>query len=95
MAKLIKLTEEIMAGDKKVKEIELDFSSLRGIDLLDAEKEVRTFGDDTPMLMFSMRYQAALVARLTPLTYDDVLSLNGKDFTALTNEVASFLMRRG
>ncbi len=95
MGKVIKLTEEVKIGDTVVKELDLDFASLRGIDLLDAEKEVRAFGDDTPMLMFSMRYQAAVVARLTDLTYDDVLNMNGKDFTALTNAVGGFLMSRG
>lgn len=95
MAQIIKLTKAINISGEELKEIELDFDSLRGLDLLEAEKEARAAGDESVMLMFSMRYQAAVAAKISVLSYDDVLNLKGNDFTRITNAVATFLMKRG
>lgn len=45
--------------------------------------------------MFFMRYQVAIAVCMTSLKYEDILEMNGKDFTAITNVVASFLMSQG
>lgn len=95
MTKIIKLTEPITVGNEELKEIELDFDSLRGLDLLEAEKEARALGDESVMLALSMQYQAAVAAKVSVLSYDDVLNLKGNDFTKVTNAVFTFLMKRG
>ena len=40
----------------------------------------------------SMVYQAAVAAAASGLRYDDILSLSGSDFIAVTIKVQSFLL---
>ena len=95
MAKSIKLSETITVGNETLHELELDFNSLRGLDLLEAEKEARALGDESVMLTLSMTYHAAVAAKISVLSYDDVINLKGDDFTKVTNAVFAFLMGKG
>lgn len=73
----------------------LDFSKLTGRDLIKAEAEVRADGEVTPLLTFSLKYQAALAARMIGITYDDIMEMNADDFSKITNRVLNFLTKQG
>ena len=68
--------------------------SVKG-NLIKAEAEVRADGEVTPMLTFSLKYQAALAARMIGITYDEVMGMNAVDFSKVTNQVLNFLTKRG
>lgn len=89
----IALSKELTIKGEVVKEVELNFDSLTGRDLTQAEKEARIAGDANVMINFSMSYHAAIVAKLLGITYDDVLDLPAGDFTKLTASVSNFLLR--
>ena len=60
----IKLDNKLSVKGKEVTSVVLDFKQLTGRDLIKAEAEVRADGEVTPMLTFSLKYQAALAARM-------------------------------
>lgn len=92
MKKVIKLNTPVEIKGETVTEVTLDFDTIRGRDLADAERIARADGEVNPMINFSMRYQAALAAKLLDLKYDDVMDLPGSDFAKITLTVSNFLM---
>lgn len=93
--KPIKLENKLTVNGKEVTIVTLDFSKLTGRDLIKAEAEVRADGEVTPMLTFSLKYQAALAARMIGITYDDIMEMNADDFSKITNSVLNFLTKQG
>lgn len=91
----IKLDNKLSVKEKEVTSVVLDFKQLTGRDLIKAEAEVRADGEVTPMLTFSLKYQAALAARMIGITYDEVMGMNAVDFSKVTNQVLNFLTKRG
>lgn len=91
----IKLDNKLSVKGKEVTSVVLDFKQLTGRDLIKAEAEVRADGEVTPMLTFSLKYQAALAARMIGITYDEVIGMNAVDFSKVTNQVLNFLTKRG
>lgn len=92
MALTIKLNTSVTVKGQDVKEITLDFDSIRGRDLADAERTARSDGEMNPMINFSMKYQAAIAAKLIGIKYDDVLDMPAGDFNKITLAVNNFLM---
>lgn len=88
----VKLSVPFTVKGEEVTELNLDFDKLSGNDLVKAEKEVRATGDNTPLLNFSLTYQAAVAGKIVGCPVDDILSMNAKDFKSITNEVAGFLL---
>lgn len=93
--KPIKLGNKLTVNGKEVTSVTLDFSKLTGRDLIKAEAEVRADGEVTPLLTFSLKYQAALAARMIGITYDDIMEMNADDFSKITNRVPNFLTKQG
>ena len=93
--KPIKLGNKLTVNGKEVPHVTLDFSKLTGRDLIKAEAEVRADGEVTPLLTFSLKYQAALAARMIGITYDDIMEMNADDFSKITNRVLNFLTKQG
>lgn len=91
----IKLDNKLSVKGKEVTSVVLDFKQLTGRDLIKAEAEVRADGEVKPMLTFSLKYQAALAARMIGITYDEVMGMNAVDFSKVTNQVLNFLTKRG
>ena len=89
---VITLKKAILVVDKEVKSVDLDMDKLTGEDFIKAEAEVRAAGDMTPSMVMSMRFHAALAARLIGVPMDDVLAMPATDFTRITNPVAFFLL---
>lgn len=92
MARTIKLNTPIDVKGEQVKEVTLDFDAIRGRDLADAERSARADGETNPLINFSMKYQAAIVAKLIGVKYDDIMDLPAGDFNKLTLAVNNFLM---
>lgn len=94
-AKTIKLENKLSVKGEEVTSVTLDFAKLTGRDLIKAEAEVRADGEVTPMLTFSLKYQASLAARMIGVTYDDIMAMNATDFSRITNQVLNFLTKQG
>lgn len=88
----IQLTKPFMIKGEEVNEIMLDFDKLTGNDLIEAEKETRALGDNTPIIAASMKYQAAVAARMIGCPVDDVIALPAADFKKLIAPVMHFFI---
>ena len=91
----IKLSKKVKIKDKEIDEIQLDFDKTTGNMLLNAEKMARTLGDETPSIMFSQAYQVCIASKISDpvLTYHDICSLPGKDFSKILMAVSRFLFQ--
>lgn len=88
----IHLTKPITVKGKETADIELNFEAITGSDLVKAESEARAMGDNTPFIAASMRYQAAVAARMIGCPADDLLAMPAVDFKAVIAPVIRFLM---
>lgn len=88
----IALNQPFKIKDKEVTEIELNFESLTGKQLADAEKEVRAMGDQTPSVFLSMQYHSAIAAKLLGMPVDEILAMNAVDYKNIMVQVASFFL---
>ena len=70
----IHLTKPMTLKGAEVSEPAIDFEALTGADLVAVEREVRVMGGTaTPIIAASMRYQAAVAARMIGCPADDVM----------------------
>lgn len=88
----ITLTKALEIKGTEVKEVELDFEKIKGRTLIQAEKEVRAKGDQTPSVFLSMSFQAVIAAKLIGVPVDDIEALPAVDFRNLVFPVANFLL---
>lgn len=86
------LSRKYSFEDKEYEELSLDFNSLTGKDIIDAEKEARALGDNSPVPEFSKTYQAILGAKAAKVPIDMVMDFNVRDFTRVTMAVQNFLL---
>lgn len=89
---IIKLKTSLKVKDQTVTEVDLNFDTVTGNDLVTAENEVRAMGDVTPSIFLSLRFQAAVAAKIIGVPVDDILALPVTDFRKLVMPVASFLL---
>lgn len=89
---IIKLKTPLKVKDSTVTEVDLNFDTITGQDLVTAEKEVRAMGDTTPSVFLSMRFHAAVAAKLIGVPVDDILALPVADFQKLVMPVGNFLL---
>ena len=89
----VKLSKPISFNDVETKEINLDFGSLTGIDICDAETNFRErFYQPIPDANYSQAYQAAVAAKAAKLPYELILDLNLNDFSKVTGAAKGFLL---
>ncbi len=89
---IVKLKTSLKIKDQTMNEVSLNFDNIAGNDLVTAESEVRAMGDQTPSVFLSMRFQAAVAAKLIGVPVDDILALPVPDFRKLVLPVANFLL---
>ncbi len=89
---IVKLKTSLKIKDQTMNEVSLNFDNITSNDLVTAESEVRAMGDQTPSVFLSMRFQAAVAAKLIGVPVDDVLALPVPDFRKLVLPVANFLL---
>lgn len=76
-------------------ELNEKLGALTGTDLLMAERDCRTAGENFPTLQFSSAFQARLAARALNVNYHDLLALPLKDFNRVCQTVFNFLFNAG
>lgn len=76
---------------KEYTELDLDFDSLTGQDLIDATSEARARGDKSVVIELSKMYQAVVAARAAKVLPDLIVKLPAKDFVSVTSKAQSFL----
>lgn len=77
---------------KEYAELELDLEGLSGNDLISANREARSFGDNSPVIELSKTYHVAVAAKAAKVPIDLILSLPAKEFTTVTMAVQDFLL---
>ena len=70
----------------------LDFDELSGQDLINATKETKALGDQSPVIEFSKIYLSVVVAKAAKVPVDLILALKAKDFTLVTLHCQNFLL---
>jgi hypothetical protein len=92
MSKII-LTKTIKKDDTNITELNFDFDNITGKQIIAAEKEARTLGDNTPDICYSKTFQAIIAAKAAaePVLVDDILNLSGANFIQTTTQVSNFL----
>lgn len=86
----ITLAKSIETTNGIVTEVNLDFDSLTGQDIIDAEKEFTSKGGTALMKENSKMYQAVIAAKVSGIIYDDLLLCTAKDFSNITLQVQNF-----
>lgn len=72
--------------------LSLNYDDLTGQDIINATKEAKALGDDSPVAELSKTYLAVIVAKAAKVPVDMILSLPAKDFTKATMFVQDFLL---
>ena len=88
----IKLKKAIKINGEETKTVNLNFDSITGNELIEAERTLRALGDTSPSAYLSMKYHAIIAAKLMGIPLDDVLEMNATDFKNVTVAVAGFLL---
>ncbi len=89
----IGLSSKLKFNDVEVEKVELDFNSLTGADLCDAETNFRErYFQPIPDANYSQAFQAAVAAKASKLPYELILELNLKDFSRVTGATKGFLL---
>ena len=88
----IKLKKAIKINGEEKKTVNLNFDTITGNDLIEAERTLRALGDTSPSAYLSMKYHAIIAAKLMGIPLDDVLEMNATDFKNVTVAVAGFLL---
>ena len=73
-------------------ELALDFDKVTGYVLIECEKEAKKEDPAITVQALSMVYKARVAAAASGTKYDDILSLPGRDFSAVTAAVQAFLL---
>lgn len=86
----ITLAKSIETTNGIVTEVNLDFDSLTGQDIIEAEKEFSMRGGNAIMKENSKMYQGIIAAKVSGIIYDDLLLCTAKDFSNITLQVQNF-----
>lgn len=62
-----------------------------GTDFIQAERQARLLGDSTPSIVFSVKFQAILLANLLGVPVEDVEELPMQKFVTAIGKVNAFL----
>lgn len=89
----IKLAKTITYDGVEIKELNLDFDSLTGQDLLNAEKEAIALNKSaSPIKEFDKGYLSIVAAKAAGVSTDLMPLLGAKDFTKVTVQAQNFLL---
>lgn len=89
------LARPIVFDDQEIKELVLNFDDLTGNDLLQAERLAERVQGYTPNFvpLTNTTYQACVVAKASGVVPELILALKAADFSKVTMQAASFLLR--
>jgi len=89
---VITFSKPINWETKEYKEIELDFDSLTGKDLIEVGNQYNKTGKTQAVKMLDERYQILVAERVSGLTIDFYYALPAPEFVKVTTQVMGFLM---
>ena len=76
-----------------IEKLELDFNSLTGVDICEAESEaLGKFYTPLPDTNYSTAYQGAIAAKASGLPFEAILEIKSKDFKTVTECTKGFLL---
>lgn len=76
-----------------IEKLELDFNSLTGVGICEAESEaLGKFYTPLPDTNYSTAYQGAIAAKASGLPFEAILELKSKDFKTVTECTKGFLL---
>lgn len=89
-----KLSRPVEFDEKTVSELNFDFESLNGRDLLTCAKQARALDAEeiSPVKALSLTYQIAIAAKAAGVVPELILALKGRDFTEATQRAQNFLV---
>ena len=89
----INLKHPVKFNDVEIKEVKMDFNSLNGVKLCEAEVVSQgRFYSASSEIKFGQAYQAAVGAAAADLPYEAILELKHSDFDILVEVVKGFLL---
>ena len=91
MEDIIKLNKEYNFGGKVITEINLDFDSLTGTDLMDAERAYKMRNKASVVKELEDGWLISVAEKSSNLKYGDFLKLSGRDYLKVLNKVRGFL----
>ena len=91
MEDIIKLSKEYNFGGKSITEINLDFDSLTGTDLMDAERAYKMRNKGSVVKELEDGWLVSVAEKSSNLKYGDFLKLSGRDYLKVLNKVRGFL----
>ena len=87
----ITLTKGISYQDKEITELDINLDDLTGQDLLDVEEQLKRKNITVNAWEYSRVFLLAVAAHASGLPMECLKGMNVRDFTAVINEVLSFL----
>lgn len=87
----ITLTKAISYQDKELKQLDINLEDLTGQDLLDVEEQLKRKNITVNAWEYSRVFLLAVAAHAARVPMEAMKTMNVKDFTAVINEVLSFL----
>jgi hypothetical protein len=91
MEDVIKLSKGYNFGGKPITEINLDFDSLTGTDLMNAEKAYKMRNKASVVKELEDGWLVSVAEKASNLKYGDFLKLSGRDYLKVLNKVRGFL----
>ncbi|MCS5421248.1 MULTISPECIES: hypothetical protein [Psychrilyobacter] len=90
---IVTLGGPITFNGEKIGKIELDFNSITGAEICEAESEsLGKFFTPLPDVNYSTAYQAAIAAKASGIPFEAILELKSKDFRVITECTKGFLL---
>lgn len=91
----VKLSKEVMINGKKTKEVGLNVESLTGADFIQAERQARAMGDNSPQAFLSSQFHAIIASKLIGVPVEELESWPINDFARVAANVQNFLFNAG
>ncbi|WP_314010516.1 hypothetical protein [Pseudostreptobacillus hongkongensis] len=87
----IVLGKEYKFGEKVVKELDLDFDTLTGLNLINLEKEYKVRNKESIVKELEYGWALTVAAHLAGLNYNDLTKLSAHDFLKVVGKTKVFL----
>lgn len=88
---IIPLKKPLKKDDQEITTLNLDFDSLTGLQIADAEQEARIAGNKSVTPLHTVHGQAFVAAKACGMVPDDIFKLSGPDFMNVTGLTFIFL----
>lgn len=91
MAEIVKLKKEYKISGKNLKEVVLDFDTMTGVDMLEAEKEYSKRNKASTVKELEDGWYLTVAEKASGIKYGDFLKFGVQDYVAIITKVKVFL----